>query len=125
MINLFTGDLASMSEEDVVAFLRLAESEDNRPVEGPRIDYKKEMPQDLGDAIAALANSFGGLIFIGVESPKDKQNIPSGFVRLKLPDARARVTDVILSTVNPRPIFEIGVAKLQSGHVVVVRVEVG
>ena len=47
----------------------------NGPPEDTRIEYKSEVPLDLGRTFAAMANTLGGLILLGVES-KDTDNTP-------------------------------------------------
>jgi hypothetical protein len=108
MANLFTDPLAAITLQDIREFLCLTSPESQRPQEGPQVDYKVEAPPDLGDSIAALANTYGGLVFIGVKSDKAKQNIPTDTPGAKFGgDVKARLTDRIVSTVNPRPDFEI------------------
>lgn len=42
--------------------------------EASRVDYKREFPRDLAKHVAAFANTFGGLILLGVET--DDRNKP-------------------------------------------------
>jgi predicted HTH transcriptional regulator len=39
-------------------------------LESARIEYKRELTSKVLDAIAALANTFGGVVFIGVDEDK-------------------------------------------------------
>lgn len=108
MRNMFTDSVSAITAEDIREFLGLAYPENQRPQEGPRIDYKEDIPQELGECVAAFANTYGGLLFIGVKSEKAKQNIPVAMPGAKIGgDIRARLTDRIVSTVNPRPDFEV------------------
>ncbi|MGO8786320.1 MAG: helix-turn-helix domain-containing protein [Terriglobia bacterium] len=108
MADLFTDALDSLTITEILAFLCLDLAEDKRPREGQRIDFKLDLPQDIGKDVAAMSNSDGGLIFIGVNADKAKQNVPVAADGVNLGvDAKARVTDRILSTVSPRPDFDI------------------
>src|SRR5882762_9629485 len=127
MANLFLSDLSKMSSADVESFLALTNPPDQRPTETSRLDFKESLPMDIGDAVAALSNTYGGLILVGVKADKAKQNIPIGMPGATNlgPDAKARIMDLILSTVQPRPMIEdIGVAagSMNSGLVAVIRV---
>ena len=129
-MNLFSADLDSISFTGVEDFLAIKAPIGQRPPEGLRIDYKLMEPTDLSDTVAAFANTFGGLLFIGVESHRTKYNFP-----ISLPgetfvggDIKARIAGKILSQVTPRPEFSVGVAPLPSPSdraVVVVRVVAG
>jgi hypothetical protein len=129
-MNLFSADLDSISFTGVEDFLAIKAPIEQRPPEGVRIDYKLMEPTDLSDTVAAFANTFGGLLFIGVESHRTKYNFP-----ISLPgeafvggDIKARIAGKILSQVTPRPEFSVGVAPLplpSDRAVVVVRVVAG
>jgi schlafen family protein len=129
-MNLFSADLDSISFTGVEEFLAIKAPIEQRPPEGVRIDYKLMEPTDLSDTVAAFANTFGGLLFIGVESHRTKYNFP-----ISLPgeafvggDIKARIAGKILSQVTPRPEFSVGVAPLplpSDRAVVVVRVVAG
>lgn len=61
---MFTGDLERKTYADVDAFLK-----ESIP-EGPRLDYKREVPDRIERTISAMANSEGGLIVIGVDEER-------------------------------------------------------
>ena len=61
MTDLFTCNLSSLSFHDVDQFLGLSLPEDKRLPESSQIDYKQELPPDLGEDVAALANTYGYL----------------------------------------------------------------
>src|ERR1700722_13996021 len=126
MPDLFTCDLSVLSFQDVDEFLGLSLPEDKRLPENSRIDYKKDFPPDVGDAIAALANAYGGLIFLGIKSDKNKNNVPVCWEGTQLgPDPSARISARILSTVRPRPLIDIGLVKVAGGDIAIVRVKDG
>jgi predicted HTH transcriptional regulator len=129
--DLFTDDLSKLTLSDVIDFLGINGPEELRPPEGTRIDFKRVLVPDLGATVCAFANTFGGVVFLGVESSKHTK--PRQNVALSVPgtplgsDARARITNLIVSTVNPRPRFEVQpYGTDNSGNMVaVVRVEDG
>ena len=125
MADLFNDQLSTISLDDAKAFLCLSRAEAERPSEGPLLDYKEFLPQDIGNNVAAMANSSGGLIFVGVKSVKVKQNIPVAIPGADIgPDAKARITDRILSTVQPRPDFEIQTCPIPGGSLVLALVRI-
>lgn len=108
MANLFTDDLSQLTLIDVEQFLNLKAPVGLRVMEGPRLDFKQDVPQDLGRDVAGLANTYGGILLVGVEKDKVKKNTPSSLPGTDLGnDPRARLTDRILASVHPRPDFEI------------------
>lgn len=125
MSDLLTCDLNTISLQDVDEYLGLSQPENLRLSESSRIDYKEELPADLGDDVAALANTYGGLILIGIKADK-KGNIPVQWNGVQLgPDPSARISARILSTVRPRPQFDIGLVEAANGKIVVLRVKEG
>jgi hypothetical protein len=116
MANLYTDDLSKVSAEDVAQFLCLDSSDPKaRPAEGVRFDFKRDLPQDLGDTVAAFSNTYGGLILLGVDSLPGQKNVPGSLLGTSLGnDPKARVTDKILATVHPRPNFEVHVTPAHS-----------
>jgi len=115
MADLLTCNLTTVSFEDVDEFLGLSQPENQRVPENSRIEYKEDFPRDLGDEIAALANGYGGLIFLGIKADKNKNNIPVQWDGAQLrSDPSARISNHILSTVHPRPQFDIGLVKAAS-----------
>jgi hypothetical protein len=126
-MNLYTSALGQIPFEAIEAFLGLNLPIEQRIPEGPRIDYKLQITQDIGDDVASLANTDGGLIFIGVISDKTKQNVPVDWPGMPArQDYATQITSKILSTVRPRPDFDIGWAPTSTGnYIFVVRVRAG
>lgn len=95
---LYTKPILEVSWADVVVFC------EQQIPEGTYLDYKESFPRYLEKTIAAMANTFGGLIIIGVEeNDENKPLLPlSGieFVR----GLSERVTSIILSNIVP-PVF--------------------
>lgn len=129
-MNLFSADLDNVLITDLEDFLAINAPIQQRPPEGLRIDYKLKEPTDLSETVAAFANTFGGLILIGVESVRTKHNFPTSLPGDTFPggDVKARIAGKILSQVTPRPEISIGVVPVPSKNdrvVVVVRVAAG
>lgn len=128
MLDLYSGDLEKCTAADIEDFLALTEPEEQRPTEGPTLDFKLELPDDIGDDIAALSNTYGGLIVVGVKTDKKlgRGNIPVAFpgCTFKISDVRAHVTNKILSTVRPRPSFEMAVVSVGSAGAVAIVIRV-
>ena len=129
-MNLFSADLSDISIADIEEFLAVKAPLEQRPAEGIRIDYKKKESSDFPETVAAFANTYGGLLFIGVESDKTKNNVP-----VSIPgdvfvggDIKARITGKILSQITPRPEISVGVAAVTPQNdrfVVVIRINTG
>lgn len=72
--------------------------------EGAYLDYKRDFPADLARSIAAMANTLGGVILIGVEEDTDgKPKRPPVGIPLDRGLAE-RVTNIILTNITP-PVF--------------------
>jgi hypothetical protein len=126
-MNLFSSSLDRLQFADIESFLGLKLPEDQRLKEGERIDYKELMPQNLGDWVTAFANGSGGLIFIGIKSDKTRQNIPVSWSGIPATaDIETQIAAKILSTVRPKPDFQIGSVQLPGGNIIaIVRVHEG
>lgn len=131
-MDLFSGNLDAISLADVESFLSITLPENDRMPEGTRVDYKEHLPSDIADDAAAMANSQGGLIFIGVKAKVNaifKQNIPDAIPGTSSlgNDAKARITNKIVTSINPIPNFDIGVCGtgVPNQMIAVIRVEQG
>jgi hypothetical protein len=71
--DLLGADLNALSSADIAkaadAFLNLSRPEAERPREGYLLDYKQEWNDKALRVVAGFANTFGGLIFVGVSAP--------------------------------------------------------
>src|SRR3569832_2529567 len=108
--DLFHLNLEKLNYSDIELFTNIMGPEDKRPQESIRIDYKEKITENIGDTVTAFANTYGGLLLLGVRSDKTKQNIPveiTGFEGAG--DTKALIANKILSTVYPRPSFSIGI----------------
>jgi Schlafen, AlbA_2 len=68
-MSLWSKSVESITADDINNFLLLKERE------GPRLDYKADIPANLSKLAAAFANTNGGLIILGVDADK-KTNEP-------------------------------------------------
>jgi hypothetical protein len=68
-MSLWSKAVDSLTSEDIDAFLSQGHKE------GPRLDYKADIPNDLPKVVAAFANTMGGFIILGV-SADPKTNVP-------------------------------------------------
>src|SRR5947207_465843 len=115
MADLYTNDLVNVKLDDLRRFLCLDRSKNERPRESQTLDFKKDIPPHLGDDVAAMANTYGGLILLGIETDAHDKNVPSAIVGAELgPDPRARLTDKVAASVHPRPEFDIQPLKLEN-----------
>src|SRR5712692_4465572 len=75
--------------------------------ESVQLDFKKDFPARLNKTITAFANTFGGMILIGVdETPTGEPVIPICGVPL-VPGLRERVIQIGLDAVYPPVIPEV------------------
>ncbi len=72
---LFSKRIDEITYEDVLAFCKEGHEE------GIRLDYKVDWPKDLAKVMAAMANTFGGLILIGVDEEDRKPKLPIAGVK--------------------------------------------
>jgi hypothetical protein len=92
--------------------------------EGAYLDYKVDFPTDLAKTIAAMANTLGGIVIIGVAETKEGGPVvPLAGIKPER-GLSERVTNIVLSTIAP-PVFpEVAVCLNDGGSsaLVVVRV---
>lgn len=131
-MSVFTIDLSSELTFDTLReFLKLNDREQDRPQESPVLDFKEDFPPDLADDVCAFANSYGGVILLGVKGKKGHPlAIPESIVGIpgKAGEISQRVVNIILNGVQPRPRFSVGVVALPQApdkFVAVVRIEAG
>src|SRR5260370_29874924 len=70
--------------------------------------------------------TYGGLIFLGIKSDKNRNNVPVEWDGAQLgSDSSARVSSRILSSVPPRPEFDTGAVRSTNGDILIIRVKEG
>ena len=104
--------------EDIKEFCQQRRAEDSY------LDYKREFPKHLEKTIAAMGNTLGGIILIGVdEDSENKPKIPiCGIIFQR--GLSERVMNIILSNISPPFFPEIKVSKSPDGKRAVVLVRV-
>jgi hypothetical protein len=127
MQDLFTCDLDDVTTDDVLAFLRWDEPGE-RQAEGVRVDFKRgDETEKVGDVACAFANTFGGLLFVGVVEKGGRPTAFGGVAKTRS-DLKTRLANMIQGTVHPRPSFSIqvlGVPNDPEREIAVVRVGEG
>src|SRR5260370_22555359 len=75
-IDLYRDDLNAVSGTDlfsaVTAFCRISEAVQDRPQEDYRLDFKQKWKEEAIRVIASFANTFGGILFIGIAEENGK-----------------------------------------------------
>ena len=79
--------------------------------EGAYLDYKEDFPSRLEKTLSAMANTYGGVILLGIEEDDDNKPIlPIRGIEFRR-GLSEKITNIILSNITP-PIFpEIQVCK--------------
>lgn len=88
------------------------------------LDYKEEInPNSLPKTIASMANTFGGLIIIGVEDEDSKPKLPITGINFR-EGVREQINNLILSNITPPSFPEVQVCKSEDGSkmLVVIRI---
>lgn len=102
-------DLLHASREDLERFLdvKLHESE--------RLDYKQDLTGDVSQTVAAMANTDGGTIIVGVEEdPRTKTpSLASGFQHR---DARGAISSQVFTYLDPAVALETALIPAEEGR---------
>lgn len=69
-MSIFNKEISELTYSDLAAFL------DSNTPECQYVDYKKDFPSDLAKSVAAMANSIGGLVLIGIKTVGEVDNQP-------------------------------------------------
>jgi len=103
IINLFADDLTAATPAELTqAIVQLAQA---GVEEKFRLDFKETWePDKQCPDIAAFANSYGGLLILGVSN--DRLRFP-GIASPKNSDLKTQVASVIATRITPVPIFEV------------------
>lgn len=97
--NIFGKNLYKVTTSDVREFC------DKGIKEGINLDYKLRVSRSLSKTIAAMANTLGGWIFIGVEDTDDKPKAP--YTGIKFEESlHLKITNLVIDTISP-PILPI------------------
>ena len=101
--NLFTEDLTTATPSDLEqAITQLAQSGIEEKF---RLDFKETWePEKQCPDIAGMANSYGGLLVLGVSN--DRQRLP-GIAPPKHSDLKTQISSIIATRISPVPVFEV------------------
>lgn len=115
---IYTAPISEITWDDVDGFCQRQRPED------AYLDYKEDFPDRLQNTIAAMANTMGGVILIGVQEEKDsKPKVPIAGIAFDR-GLSERVTNIIADNIMP-PVFpEIQVCPNASGDRAVVMVRI-
>jgi len=117
-MHLFSKRINEIVWADVEAFCN------SRVIENTYLDYKREFPTDLAKTVSAMANTFGGVVIMGVD--EDNSGAPV-LPMLGIPLERGleeRVVNMMVSAAYPPIIPEVAVCANSDGSraVLVIRV---
>ena len=114
---LYTKGIEKITHQDVLDFCN------ERYRESIHLDYKVKIDNSLVKTIAAMANTWGGLIIMGVDEVDSKPKLPVEGLEYR-EHLREQINNLILGNIMP-PIFpEIQVCQSEEGNraLIVVRV---
>lgn len=105
-MSIFTKPIEKINYEDVEAFC------EQKVEEGFRVEYKRKIDNNkkLADEIASFANTYGGIIIVGVEDDDGKPITPikgTGYETL----LNEKFTSICLDNINPPYIPQIQICK--------------
>jgi Putative DNA-binding domain len=118
-MRLITATITSLTWQDVLDFCSVGLPE------GTTIDYKRDIPSELERTIAAMANTSGGVVLIGVDEDRSTTKPVAPPLGLSLTRGLPeKVTNVCIANITPPLVPEIAVIPDTSGQQVVVVVRV-
>jgi hypothetical protein len=109
-MRLITAPIASLTWQDMLDFCAL-----NLP-EGATVDYKRDIPSELERTVAAMANTSGGLILVGID--EERTSTKPVLPPFGLPTARGvpeRITNLCISNITPPLVPEIALLRDSAG----------
>lgn len=114
-VDLYHVNLNSIGGTDlyqlVVDFTHVDRPPIERPHEGYLLDFKRELGEKFLQTVAAFANTFGGLIILGIDEDKDgRPDNPAGITSPG--ELKTDVANAISSNLVPCPPFDIAECSL-------------
>jgi hypothetical protein len=108
-MDLFAADLTRVSSKELLeavkAFIRVDRPLEERPTEGYVLDFKQEWSDRALHTVAAFANTFGGLLVLGVS---EKDTRPKDLVGVaEEGELKTKLASLIASNIAPVPDFDI------------------
>jgi hypothetical protein len=107
--DLYSADLKSIAGNDlyqaISEFTRIDKPVADRPREGYLLDFKEDLSDRFLHSVAAMANTFGGLLIVGVSEIDGRADKLIGV--LPAGEMKTQVASMIASNLFPCPPFEI------------------
>src|SRR4030042_2977055 len=94
---LYTKPIDDITHQDILGFC------DARIHENSSLDYKQELGRSVIKTIAAMANTWGGLVLIGVEDDDGAPKLPAKGVPYTV-GIKETISNLIFSNISP-PLF--------------------
>ncbi len=114
-IDLYKDDLTTARDDDlykaIESFTRMKEPIENRPRENYILDYKQEWGAKALHTVAAFANTFGGLLVVGVGEDDARPATMLGIESAG--EEKTRIASSIASNISPTPPFDIAECTLR------------
>src|SRR6266568_1089325 len=105
MVDLFTDDLDSLKNDQL--FSAIKEFSEAQPCEGYRHDFKLKWNNDGAlQSVAAFANTFGGLLFIGVKKQRTDTHATLVGVESDI-ELKTGIASSIATNITPTPSYNI------------------
>jgi predicted HTH transcriptional regulator len=107
-VNLYTADLGSIGGTELyqaIEALLLSEPLTERPSEGWTLDFKEQWSDEMVRHTAVFANTFGGLLVVGVSEKKGKPDEILGVPPRS--ELKTQIASTISANVSPTPTFAI------------------
>jgi len=131
-LDLYKDDLGAVAASDLHAaieqFTRISQPPHDRLEEGYLIDFKQQWGDDTIKSVAAFANTFGGILLVGVTEHGGRADQITGVPAPPRQELKNSYASSIASNITPTPPFEIWDAPLpsdQTKHLIIIRVRTG
>ena len=113
---LFSKPINDITYKDVKDFIS------KKPKESSTLDYKETFPKKLAKTICAFANTYGGIVIIGVKEDDDGYPDPKSIGIDFEKGLEERVTQISISNIYPPIVPEIQVAENKRHAFVIIRI---
>jgi hypothetical protein len=113
MIDLYKDDLNKVEGKvlysALLSFMRLDAPPSDRPPEGWQLDFKREWSDYRAlQAVAGFANTFGGILIIGIDPDPTDPSRPGKVVQTNVThEVKLQIASNIASNISPIPPYEI------------------
>ena len=130
-LDLYRDDLAVYGDPEIFAaveaFTRVSEPAMERTQEGYLLDFKAAWSDSALKTVAAFANTFGGLLLVGVSEQQGRADQLAG-VAAQRQELKTSIASSIASNISPTPPYEVRDLAFPDGsgrHLCIVRVRKG